>query len=154
MVVLFPACLTRNGPDSAPQVAAVLDDWHHAAAMADEARYFRHFAANGVFMGTIPARGAASTPPRRSAIFGKCWRRATSRSGPTPWPHSPLCSVKIPRPASAGRLQPGCPEGLALARRGRCVGQFVAGDVVVLNLSLPESVRVACRLRPAARPSC
>jgi len=36
----------------AAQVAAVLDDWHHAAAVADEGRYFGHFAANGVFMGT------------------------------------------------------------------------------------------------------
>jgi hypothetical protein len=34
------------------QVAAVLDDWHQAASVADEARYFDHFAANGVFMGT------------------------------------------------------------------------------------------------------
>jgi hypothetical protein len=33
-------------------VDAVLDDWHRAAAAADEARYFSHFAANGVFMGT------------------------------------------------------------------------------------------------------
>jgi hypothetical protein len=36
----------------AAQVAAVLDDWHQAAAAADEPRYFGHFAANGVFMGT------------------------------------------------------------------------------------------------------
>jgi hypothetical protein len=34
------------------RVAAVLDDWHHAAAAADEARYFGHFAPDGVFMGT------------------------------------------------------------------------------------------------------
>jgi hypothetical protein len=34
------------------RVAAVLDDWHEAASVADEARYFAHFAANGVFMGT------------------------------------------------------------------------------------------------------
>jgi SnoaL-like domain len=34
------------------QVAAVLDDWHEAASVANEARYFGHFAANGVFMGT------------------------------------------------------------------------------------------------------
>ena len=33
-------------------VAAVLDDWHQAASVADEARYFGHFAPNGVFMGT------------------------------------------------------------------------------------------------------
>ena len=37
---------------SAQQVGAVLDDWHQAAAVADEARYFGHFAPNGVFMGT------------------------------------------------------------------------------------------------------
>jgi hypothetical protein len=34
------------------QIAAVLDDWHQAASVADEARYFAHFAPNGVFMGT------------------------------------------------------------------------------------------------------
>jgi hypothetical protein len=34
------------------QVAAVLDDWHQAASVADEARYFGYFAPNGVFMGT------------------------------------------------------------------------------------------------------
>src|ERR1700688_206459 len=37
------------------RVAAVLDDWHHAASAADEARYFGHFATNGVFMGTDAA---------------------------------------------------------------------------------------------------
>src|ERR1700735_3490185 len=36
----------------AQQIAALLDDWHQAASVADEARYFGHFAANGVFMGT------------------------------------------------------------------------------------------------------
>lgn len=30
----------------------MLDDWHQAAAVADEARYFGHFAPNGVFMST------------------------------------------------------------------------------------------------------
>jgi hypothetical protein len=34
------------------RVAAVLDDWHQAASVADEARYFSHFAPDGVFMGT------------------------------------------------------------------------------------------------------
>ena len=36
----------------AEQVGAVLDDWHQAASVADEARYFDHFAPHGVFMGT------------------------------------------------------------------------------------------------------
>jgi hypothetical protein len=34
------------------RVAAVLDDWHQAASVADEARYFGHFTPDGVFMGT------------------------------------------------------------------------------------------------------
>jgi hypothetical protein len=34
------------------QVATVLDDWHRAASVADESRYFGHFAPDGVFMGT------------------------------------------------------------------------------------------------------
>src|SRR2546421_12183130 len=37
---------------SRPDVAAVLDDFHDAAARADEARYFAHFAPDGVFLGT------------------------------------------------------------------------------------------------------
>src|SRR6266581_8880902 len=40
------------GQSQADRVAAVLDDWHKAAATADESRYFSHFAPNGVFMGT------------------------------------------------------------------------------------------------------
>lgn len=39
-----------TGPDA--EVARVLDDWHDAAARADEARYFDHFAKGGVFLGT------------------------------------------------------------------------------------------------------
>jgi SnoaL-like protein len=36
----------------AERVGTVLDDWHQAASVADEPRYFGHFAPNGVFMGT------------------------------------------------------------------------------------------------------
>jgi hypothetical protein len=51
----FLLCLIASaafGQTPARQVAAVLDDWHQAASVADEARYFAHFAPNGVFMGT------------------------------------------------------------------------------------------------------
>jgi uncharacterized protein (TIGR02246 family) len=42
-----------QAPDPAPAaIAAVLDDWHAAAAAADEERYFRHFAPGAVFLGT------------------------------------------------------------------------------------------------------
>lgn len=34
------------------EIAAVLDDWHDAAARADENRYFSHFATDAVFLGT------------------------------------------------------------------------------------------------------
>ena len=39
-------------PDADAAVRAVLDDWHAAAAASDEARYFDHFADDGVFLGT------------------------------------------------------------------------------------------------------
>jgi ketosteroid isomerase-like protein len=38
--------------DREKQVGAVLDDWHQAAAAADEARYFGHLAPSAVFLGT------------------------------------------------------------------------------------------------------
>ena len=38
--------------DDSRAVAAVLDDWHAAAAASDEARYFGHFTSDGVFLGT------------------------------------------------------------------------------------------------------
>jgi SnoaL-like protein len=47
-LIAFPAL-----PQSpAERVGTALDDWHQAASVADEPRYFGHFAPNGVFMGT------------------------------------------------------------------------------------------------------
>jgi hypothetical protein len=39
-------------PPAEAAVARVLDDWHLAAAQADEARYFGHLAEAAVFLGT------------------------------------------------------------------------------------------------------
>ena len=47
---LEPVHLADDAPGAA--VAAVLDDFHQAAAAADEERYFAHFAPEGVFLGT------------------------------------------------------------------------------------------------------
>lgn len=47
LLLLCAACATSH-----PDVAAVLDDFHDAAAKADEGRYFAHFAPEGVFLGT------------------------------------------------------------------------------------------------------
>jgi len=52
-----PACATAPArstpsPTAEADVARVLDDWHDAAAKADEERYFGHIAEAGVFLGT------------------------------------------------------------------------------------------------------
>ena len=43
------------GPAAEQAVASALDDFHDAAAKADEDRYFSHFAPGGVFLGTDAA---------------------------------------------------------------------------------------------------
>ena len=48
---LLAPLLMAQAP-AATEIGRVLDDWHQAAASADEPRYFAHFAPNGVFMGT------------------------------------------------------------------------------------------------------
>src|SRR4051812_22863045 len=52
--VLAAACAHGGaGPFAADQaIARELDDFHDAAARADEQRYFAHFAPEGVFLGT------------------------------------------------------------------------------------------------------
>ena len=50
LAVLTGCLLAVSGWAHSP--GAVLDDWHRAAAEADEARYFAYFAPDGVFMGT------------------------------------------------------------------------------------------------------
>jgi SnoaL-like domain len=56
LAISLLAFAASGAPAQAPeqQIAAVLDDWHQAASVSDEARYFGHFAPNGVFMGTDP----------------------------------------------------------------------------------------------------
>jgi ketosteroid isomerase-like protein len=44
--------MTPSPAESERDIATVLDDWHDAAAHADEARYFSHLAPNAVFLGT------------------------------------------------------------------------------------------------------
>jgi ketosteroid isomerase-like protein len=57
--------------------AAMLDDWHAAAAAADEARYFAHFATDAVFLGTDATERWSVEEFRRYAhpyfAKGKAW---------------------------------------------------------------------------------
>lgn len=50
LLLLLPVFLKAQSPNIL--VDRVLDDWHRAAAQAVEARYFGHFAPDGVFLGT------------------------------------------------------------------------------------------------------
>jgi hypothetical protein len=72
VTVLF---LTLASPEA--QVSAVLDDWHAAAAVADEARYFGHFAEKAVFLGTDATERWTVEEFRRYAhpyfAKGKAW---------------------------------------------------------------------------------
>jgi hypothetical protein len=50
-MMLFPP-VQAPAPSAQSAVIAVLDDFHLAAAQADETRYFAHFDADAVFLGT------------------------------------------------------------------------------------------------------
>lgn len=52
LLVVAPAATDDSEQAKRNQINAVLDDWHKAAAAADEDRYFGHLAADAVFLGT------------------------------------------------------------------------------------------------------
>jgi uncharacterized protein (TIGR02246 family) len=105
--------LSAQAPSKEAQVKAVLDDWHRAAAAADEARYFNHFTADAVFMGTDATERWTRDEFRAWAkphfAKGKAWdfraaRRgvAFSRDGSVAWFDEDL------RPTSAPAAAPAC----------------------------------------------
>jgi hypothetical protein len=57
-LLVFPCtglrAATAEEPADVRAIAHVLDDFHHAAAVGEEERYFGHFAPEGVFLGTDP----------------------------------------------------------------------------------------------------
>lgn len=55
MGALAPAGRGPTGAHAADLITEMLDDFHDAAARADEERYFGHFAESAVFLGTDPA---------------------------------------------------------------------------------------------------
>ena len=93
--MLFPPAQVA-APSAQTAIAAMLDDFHLAAAQADEARYFAHFDEGAVFLGTDATE--RWTKPRFQAYAhpyfakGKAWsfhatRRAitVSPDGKTAW---------------------------------------------------------------------
>lgn len=95
--LLFCASLALSAQSPAEKVvAAVLDDWHLAAAQADEERYFGHLDSTAVFLGTDASERWTKVAFQAWAhpLFqrGKAWsfkatRRAISvaRDGRTAW---------------------------------------------------------------------
>ncbi len=81
------ACTPAKSAQAPPvegDVARVLDDWHDAAARADEERYFGHMAEAGVFLGTDMTERWDKTAFRAYAhphfAKGKAWSfRAVER---------------------------------------------------------------------------
>lgn len=72
-LILF--LVSPSSPEA--DVAAVLEDWHTAAAQAQEERYFGHFAAGAVFLGTDAGERWTVEEFRRYAhphfAKGKAW---------------------------------------------------------------------------------
>src|SRR5262245_45635881 len=65
-------------------IGSMLDDWHAAAAAADEAKYSSYFTSDAVYLGTDPTERWTRDEFRKWAhpyfARGKAWRfRATSR---------------------------------------------------------------------------
>jgi ketosteroid isomerase-like protein len=84
-LVLAASPAPSDKADPRPAIAAVLDDWHKAASEADEARYFGHFTADAVFLGTDATerwtRDAFRAWAKPFFTRGKAWSfRAVSRN--------------------------------------------------------------------------
>lgn len=83
LCLLLPA--TALAADEKTKVNAVLDDWHKAAAQADEARYFGHFTPDAVFMGTDATerwtRDEFRAWARPYFTKGKAWSFQSTRRG-------------------------------------------------------------------------
>ncbi len=84
LIFALPVLLAAMPPQE-KAVAALLDDWHDAAATADEARYFRHMADDSVFLGTDAterwSKAAFLAYAHPYFAKGKAWTfRATRRA--------------------------------------------------------------------------
>jgi hypothetical protein len=77
--------LRQEAGDREKQIHQVLDDWHRSAAAADEERYFRHFTADAVFLGTDPTERWTRDEFRKWAkpyfAKGKAWTFKAVRRG-------------------------------------------------------------------------
>ena len=95
VLALAAACAhAQPRPDAAKAIEAELDDFHDAAAHADEDRYFAHFAPDAVFVGTDASErwdvGAFRAYAHPHFARGKAWsfrgvHRRIAFRGDTAW---------------------------------------------------------------------
>jgi len=75
--LVLPSNAADGAPSNEQAVSAVIDDWHDAAAAADEDRYFGHMMDNAVFIGTDAAERWTKAQFRAYAhpyfAKGKAW---------------------------------------------------------------------------------
>lgn len=122
------------GPAASNRIAAdgVLDDFHDAAAKADEARYFGHFAKDGVFLGT-------DATERWTTEEFHAWAKPYFAKG-TAWTYTP---TKRNLTVSDDGATAWFDEDLQNAKMGHCRGSGVlvreggAWKVSQYNLSVP-----------------
>ena len=131
--LMLVLCACAHGPDPRAQddVAAALDDFHDAAARADEARYFGHFAPDGVFLGTDATErwDAAAFRVYAHPHFakGRAWsfrgvRRRIAVRGDTAWFEEDL---------ETQNLGPARGSGVLVSRGGRwLIAQYVLSITV------------------------
>lgn len=130
LLAATPAPPDRKAAET--QVSAVLDDWHRAAAAADEARYFGHFTADAVFLGTD-----ATERWTRDAF--RAWARPFFSRGKA-WSFTPRTRhVSFSRDGEVAWFD----EALDTANMGPCRGSGVlvreggAWRIAQYNLSVP-----------------
>jgi ketosteroid isomerase-like protein len=133
LVLLLPmSASAADAMDARAKVNAVLDDWHRAAAEANEARYFGHFTSDAVFLGTDATerwtRDEFRAWARPYFARGKAWTFTSTRR-----------SVSLARDGNTAWFD----EDLATQNMGPCRGSGVlvneGGDwrIAQYNLSVP-----------------
>ena len=137
--LVFAVCVAcasaprRSSVDDERAIAAALDDFHAAAARADEERYFAHFAPSGVFLGTDSTErwDVAAFRAFAHPFFarGKAWsfhatRRAVVARGETAWFDEDLAT---------DTLGPARGSGVLVLRDGRWLLEQYVLSVTVPN---------------------
>ncbi len=114
LTLVLIGCAARDERDPRVAVAAVLDDWHQAAARADEARYFGHLHDQAVFLGTDASERWSKAAFRSYAhphfAAGKAWRfeavrRAITIEGDVAWFDEDLATGNLGPARGSGVLR-------------------------------------------------